>query len=149
MPRGSHRGRTHTDWKAGYPGFRRTKKSCRTTHAEQMEKDADEEESVNNEVGNTEEREDAGTNVLATGEKENSNTRALDPGDDIRTGEGDSGKQQLCHVPGVAWFQPVRSCLKTRLSAIVGREEGGEGEQGEAGKGYLGKWTQKGGSTSY
>ncbi|KAJ1101445.1 hypothetical protein NDU88_006513 [Pleurodeles waltl] len=108
------------------------------------EKDAgEEEESATKDDGNTEEREDAGKSVLAVGEEEPMDKRPLCSRGDITEGEGDPEKQQLRHVPGGAWLQPIRSCLKNRITAIVGREEGGEGEQREVGKGYLGKKTPK------
>ncbi|KAJ1155640.1 hypothetical protein NDU88_008369 [Pleurodeles waltl] len=46
------------------------------------------------------------------------------------TTEGQEGpkKPELCHIPGGAWLQQVRSCLRDKLRSIVGREEGGGDE---------------------
>ncbi|KAJ1109550.1 hypothetical protein NDU88_006910 [Pleurodeles waltl] len=46
------------------------------------------------------------------------------------TMEGQEGpkKPELHHVPGGAWLQQVRSCLRNKLRFIVGREEGGGDE---------------------
>ncbi|KAJ1114740.1 hypothetical protein NDU88_002971 [Pleurodeles waltl] len=100
-----------------------------------------EDESVMGDNGNTERGEDAGKGIPDIGGEEPNNERLLGPRGDTTEGQGGPKRQQLCHVPGGAWFQQVRSCLKNRISAIVGREEGGEFEQREVGKGYLGKKT--------
>ncbi|KAJ1198801.1 hypothetical protein NDU88_002640 [Pleurodeles waltl] len=60
-------------------------------------------------------------------------------------GQGSPEQQRLRHVPGGTWLKQVRSCMKNKLSVLVGKEEGGEDEGGrgrrgsEVGKGPLGR----------
>ncbi|KAJ1171323.1 hypothetical protein NDU88_003186 [Pleurodeles waltl] len=60
-------------------------------------------------------------------------------------GQRSPEQRRLRHVPGGTWLKQVRSCIKNRLSALVGREKGGEdeGSRGQRGseedKGPLGR----------
>ncbi|KAJ1175915.1 hypothetical protein NDU88_001200 [Pleurodeles waltl] len=62
--------------------------------------------------------------------KERSCLEQLTPGESLNEGQGSPETLTLCHVPGGAWLRQVRSCLQSRINALVGREEGEKGRKG-------------------
>ncbi|KAJ1151852.1 hypothetical protein NDU88_004631 [Pleurodeles waltl] len=75
-----------------------------------------------------EREEDAGRKDTEVAEGEPATGGAVTSRDDPTEGQEGPRKQEIHHVPGGAWLQQVRSCLKDKLRAIVGREEGVGGE---------------------
>ncbi|KAJ1164022.1 hypothetical protein NDU88_004469 [Pleurodeles waltl] len=115
---------------AGNPDIRvsKTMKREERQRARSTSTEEDEEEKY---PGTEEERatgEDAGKSILDIGEEEPQDERLVNSGGYPTEGQGGPERQQFCHVPGGAWLQQVRSCLKNRIRAIVGREDGGDCE---------------------
>ncbi|KAJ1087810.1 hypothetical protein NDU88_000973 [Pleurodeles waltl] len=103
-----------------------------------------EEKTVEDEVrtGGRPEREDVETGERRCGgpTEEWSYPEQLTPGENLDGEQGSPETQRLRHVPGGAWLQQVRSCLQSRLNALVGKEEGERGRKGgEGGKGRKGR----------
>ncbi|KAJ1131414.1 hypothetical protein NDU88_009751 [Pleurodeles waltl] len=102
------------------------------TEVEQDAAGADGEEDEEEEDAETEEEiakgGDAGERNSDIGEEEPQDEGLGNSRGDPTEGQGSPEKEQLCHVPGGVWLQQVRSCLKHKIRAILGREEGGEGE---------------------
>ncbi|KAJ1091186.1 hypothetical protein NDU88_004313 [Pleurodeles waltl] len=115
---------------AGNPDIRvpeslKRKDGQRARHAQTREdvekKDAERPEESENE-------EDANETKTDTEEREPVNRGPLTSRDNPTEGQEGPRRQELRHVPGGAWLQQVRSCLRDRIRSVVGREEGGGGE---------------------
>ncbi|KAJ1141642.1 hypothetical protein NDU88_007970 [Pleurodeles waltl] len=132
MPRGHHKGGTGI-W---IPTVEKPAERLREREDDGSGRTKTDEDDA--QTGDNPDQEDAVTGERQHGRpsEEESRPGQLTPTEDL---DGESPEtKRLCHIPGGAFLQPVRSCLQSRLNVLVGKEEGERGKKGLMGGGNKG-----------